>query len=757
MARVTTVQTNFTTGEITPRLHGRTDIDRYNNAARTLINSHPVIHGGAKRRAGTRYYKGTKINAKRSRLIPFIHSRDAAYMLEVGDTYVRVHGAGGVDLGVEKVSSYTEAMLDAIDYAHGADTMFMFHESVAPQKLVRLAPTNWTLGAASFINLPYEEEGTSPAATLTPSQTGPVGETIYLMTGDVTGITTPIVAFSWGSGSVILDTGGGHGLSSGAAVQVAGCEPTGFNRTTMVNAPDATHLAFPLHDDPGTPVTVGRYTPLTPTAIFSAPDVGKSVRINGGLVQITAIINSGVVQGVVKQELDSTVSCPLDAWTLHSSAWSASAGYPRTGTLFEQRLVCGGTPTYPQTIWGSATAAYLDFLQGTNDDDAYSFTMASNEVNPISYLASLRNLAVHTYGGEFSVQGGVEKPITPTNIRVRGETSHGSKGVRPVTVGKESVFVQRSGRKVRALGYRAGDDEYSATDLTVFAEHITSSGVITGGVTGLAYQQEPDQLLWATRADGTFLSCTFDRDQAVNGWAKHYTEGIVESMATIPNGDRDETWVIVKRTINGSTVRYIEIMDETFQPVLPGAAPTGFPPYDEPVIYGYTVDCGVSFDNVSGQTTFSVPHLIGSTVDIVADGAVMPQQTVPGSGNITISRASYRTLIGLHFESEAGLLTPEVGTGTGSAQGNSMRTSEITMRFLNTLGAKVLDGDGDEQDVPFRQFGEGILDQAPQPFTGNVRIETLGWERGRCEFTIVQDQPLPMHLLSVVRKLQVND
>lgn len=152
-----------------------------------------------------------------------------------------------------------------------------------------------------------------------------------------------------------------------------------------------------------------------------------------------------------------------------------------------------------------------------------------------------------------------------------------------------------------------------------------------------------------------------------------------------------------------------------------------------------------------------MPHLIGKTVDIVADGAVQTQQTVDGSGNVTLPRASYRTLIGLHFRSEIGLLTPEVGTGTGTAQGNSMRTSEITLRFLNTIGAQVYDGEGNEQDVPFRRFGPAVLDKAPQPFTGNVRIETLGWERGRSDLTIVQDQPLPMHLLAAVRKFQVND
>lgn len=754
MPRVTAVQTNFTTGEITPRLHGRTDIDRYNNAARALVNAHPLVHGGAKRRAGTRFYKGTKINAKRSRLIPFVHSRDKAYMLEVGDNYLRVHGAGGVDLAVEVATSYTEAMLDGIDHTHGEDTMFLFHEALTPQKLVTTAPTVWSLTAASFINVPHDEAGTFPAATLTPSEVGPMGRTIYLMAGDATGATSGLMtSVSWSNGMASFTTPAPHGLLGGEVVSMVGTAPATYDHTSVVSVTGPSVFQYPIYADPGNYSVGGRYTLWTPTAIFGAGDVGKIVKINGGLVKITGFTSTHVVTGVVMRELDNAVASPANGWSLHVPAWSASLGYPRTGALFEQRLVCAGSPTYPQTIWGSATAAYLDFLQGTADDDAYSFTIAATELNPISYLAPLRNLAVHTYGGEFSMQGGVEKPITPTNVRVRNETNFGSKGVRPVTVGKESLFVQRSGRKIRALGFQPGDDEYRAPDLLVFAEHLTQ----TYGVSGLTFQQEPEGMLWAPRADGAFLSATIDRDQTVLGWALHYTEGAVESMATIPNGDRDETWLIVRRTVNGATARYLEIFEETFEPLLPGPAPTGYPPYAKPIVYGYTVDCGKSFDNAAGQTTFAVPHLIGRTVDIVADGSVMPRQVVPASGNVTISRASYRTLIGLHFDSEVGLLTPEVGTGTGSAQGNSMRTSEVTMRFLNTLGAKVLDGDGQEQDVGFRQFGTQVLDQAPEPFSGVVRIETLGWERGKSEFTIRQDQPLPMHLLSVVRKFQVND
>jgi hypothetical protein len=349
--------------------------------------------------------------------------------------------------------------------------------------------------------------------------------------------------------------------------------------------------------------------------------------------------------------------------------------------------------------------------------------------------------------------GGNEKPITPTNVQIKPQTGYGSKIVRPLLVGKECIFVQRSGRKVRAMSYTFQIDGYQAPDLTVLAEHITTTGVVS-----MAYQQDPDQMLWMVLTDGTLISCTLDRDQQVNGWARHYTDGAVEALSTIPIGTQDQVWIIVRRTINGVTKRYVEYLDNTFQPIYPVAVdPLAMPPLATILTYGCTVDAGIVIDNVAGQTVFTgLGHLEGKTVDIVADGSPMLQQVVT-AGQITLPRSSKRTLIGLHFKSTIKLLTPEVGTGTGTAQGNSMSTRELTMRFYNTLGAQVIDGEGRDQDVPFRHFGTAVLDQPPPMYSGLLRIEMLGWERGRSELSIVQDQPLPMHLLSVVRKITVND
>lgn len=818
MPRLSTVQTNFTAGEISPRLYGRTDVDRYANAARSLINAHPVIHGGAVRRGGFRFGQAAKIAAKKSRLIEFVIDRDHSYMLEFGDIYVRVFTPNGVYLSVELVSPYTEAQLADIDFVQGADTMFLFHPSVAPQRLRHFTDTIWDLSAAPFTVAPFDEQGHALAANLTLSlasvgagRTATASVGVFLPSdvgrnlvssagiGVITGYTsttvvtiTISVAFagvSIASGAWYLDISPqGFVVPSakdpvGAVITLTGALTRAATLTLSAKTGAITITASAgvfvpgdagkaLYADSGI-VAVLAYTnatTLTGTttadflntsyasgawgitdSVFRAEDVGKFIRLNTGLVKITTFTSATSVTAQVYTALSSVVAVPPLAWSLEAAVWSATNGYPRTGTLHEQRLWCAGSAKYPQTIWGSRTALYLDFTKGVADSDSCSFTIASDEPNPISYLASGRNMIVHTFGGEFSMQGGNEKPITPTNVQVKPQSKHGSKGVRPLTIGKESVFVQRAGRKVRAMSYQFTVDGYVSPDLTVLAEHITY-----GGVVSMCYQQEPEAMLWLVLADGTLLSCTLDRDQNVNGWARHYTDGAFESVASIPIGSSEQLWAIVKRTVNGATVRYVEYLDTTLESQYPVAV-TGYPPFTKPAVYGCTVDSGLVVDNVAGQATFTVAHLVGKTIDIIADGARMASQVVPVGGVITIARNSFRTILGLHFRSEVGMLTPEVGTGTGTAQGNSMRTGEITLRFLNTFGAQVLDGEGRNQEVPFRHFGPDVLDQPPPLYTGIVRIEMLGWERGRSEITVVQDEPLPMHLTSAVRKFTVND
>lgn len=723
MPRVTLIQTNFTAGELAPRLMGRVDIARYQNGAKTIENAHPLTHGGCMRRPGLMYVAPAKNANKIARLIPYIFNRDQAYMLEFGDQYMRVFKDGGQvesspGVPYEIATPYTEAMLDDLNYVQGADTMFIAHQSVPIYRLRRFGHASWDLSAAPFTVTPFDEIGVNPATTLTLSSAA-VGSGRTFTAGAASFEASDVGREIWSSAGIATITGYTNTTVVTCTITVAFPSTSIASGAWTIAGSPQTSCTPSAKDPVGTSITL-----TLGAAGWRTDDVGKFVKINDGLCQITGFTSSTIVNATIKHALNATVAAPALAWSLESAVWNATNGYPGAVSLYEQRLIAAGSPGFPQTMWGSKTGVYLDFTQGTGDDDGFSFKIASSQVNPIVHLGQVKQMLALTYGGEFSIEGGVEKPVTPTNVQVKSQSSYGCNSVRPVRIGNEILFVQRSGRKVRAMAYQYTNDAFGSPDMTVLAQHITESGIVD-----MAYQQEPDSILWCVRGDGMLVSLTIEREQDVVGWARHETDGLFESIASIPVVNGEEVWVIVQRTIDGTTKRYVERLVSTIN-----------------------TDCAILGTHPTGAATWTgLSALEGETVDVVADGAVMPQQVVTG-GEITLERNALAVEIGLHYESTIELLDIEINSGTGSAQGNSVRTGEATVRLLESSGCEI-----QGQPIPFRRFGAGVLDQAVERFTGDKRIELLGWSRTGGSITIRQTQPLPMHVLSVIRKVTVND
>ena len=851
MPRVTYNQTNFTAGELSPRLYGRVDIARYQNGAETIKNMVPLIHGGVKSRDGLQYVASTKDSSKRSRVVRYVFNRDQAYILEFGDYYIRFFNSGGQILDengdpYEIASPYAEADLFELNFTQSADTLFIAHRDTPISRLRRFDHAAWVLDESPFVSTPTYETGFVPetAMTVSPLDVGAdtvmtadygvfigsdVGRTVQCSNGGSVQITRIIdnnvaqgvvlSAFSSGeikqgdwvitgspqvgitpsgkepAGTSITLTASGS-ASTGASVAVANlyCKPnlallslegieyanaygwwtsSGANRTVIVylcvetSAPhglvsgdkflmtgcvsadgfrelngaytvrtrltDTTFsCSFFLTEDQmemavAGVVTYGNIAKTSKGAsgveAWRTEDVGSVVAINGGQARITGYQNPFVVDAVIIQPLTSTVKAIKNSWALKAPAWNIRDGYPGAATIYEQRLVAAGSHAYPNSVWFSKIGEYLNFDGGVADDDAISINVSSNEVVDIRHLSQTKALIALASGGEYTFFGGVEKPITPTNIQIKNQSVYGCSNVAPQRIGNELFFLQRARRKVRAMSYKFESDAFGAPDLSVLAEHMTE-----GGIVDMAYQPEPDSVLWLVRADGVLVSCTIDRDQDVIAWATHETDGAVESVACIPGASSDVVWCVVRRTINGQTKRYIERMAS-----------------------GLCMDSGITGTADPATDTWTgLGHLEGETVQVVGDGVVMNPQVVSG-GQITVDRAVTTISVGLPFTPKAVSLTPELPSQTGSSQGNAMRTSEVTIRVLNTVGARV-----NGQDVAFRSLG-GPTDDPVDPYTGDKRIFTLGWERGTNRVTIEQPQPLPMHILSIIRKFTVND
>jgi hypothetical protein len=670
-------------------------------------------------------------------------------MLEVGDNYLRVFKPDGTQVesspGVpyEIATPYTEAYVAEIDYTQGEDTMYVFHSSVYPNRLRTFGDAKWDCSNAPIHDDPVLGEW----RLLRRSADAVIANTV--------GTGRTMAAAS----AVFLASDVGRAILWNAGVAVI----TGFTDTQNVTVEvkvifDSTAIpsgSWNLDASPQTTLTPGAKDPIgTSTSLtlaangWRSTDVGKFVRINSGLIKVTGYTSGTVATGTIVKALTATTAAPALSWTLESSDWGGTNGYPRTGTMHQQRLVCGGTAGKPQTVFGSKTSEPLDFTKGTADDDSFIFTIGTsqNQVTPINYMLSTRDLLLLTHGGEYSLRSGVEKPITPTNVQIKPESSYGCAKVKPASLGKETLFSHRAGRKMRAAGFRYDEDGYKSPDLTTLAEHITETGIRE-----MAVQLEPDPVVWVVLNNGRLISITLDRELDVIAWNRHEIDGGVESVATVPDGDKDQVWLTVRRMVDGAVVRYVERLQPDWYPIYGTASPDpdDFPPGDEPTNWGFQLDCAISQDDAVGKATWDVDHLEGRSVRCLADGVDMGSFTV-AAGEITLPRAAKRTLIGLMVAPEIVMLTPEVQTGTGTSQADAMSVSGTAVRVHNTLALTV----NGQQVIPGRIVGPDQLDMPPELFTGDKRVSTIGWDRA--EVTLSQDAPFPFHVLAVIRTLTVN-
>ena len=423
------------------------------------------------------------------------------------------------------------------------------------------------------------------------------------------------------------------------------------------------------------------------------------------------------------------------AWTLATLSFTsapsdfvAGAGdYPSCVTFFEERLYWAGTNNKPQTIWASKSGDFLNMNQGTGlDDESIAFTLATDDVNVIRWLKASDVLLIGTVGGEFKLHGS-GNPVTPSNVRVVQETKYGSSTVTPITSGRAVIFNQRATKKLRQMIFDLNVEGFVAPDLTILAEDITGDGI-----THMAYQQEPDSVVWAVRDDGVLLGLTYQRDQQVVAWHQHPIGGTgacVESVAVIPSADgkSDELWASVKRTIAGATVRTIEYLNDS--------------------IY---VDSGLQYSGSPTATLSGLGHLEGESVQVLGDGAVFPNQTVSG-GSITLSDTVSTASVGLAYTTEIVTLAPELPQPDGSSFGKKKGWNRIILNLYQTLGISV-----NGTQLVFRSGGDP-MDSAPPAFTGQFDITNLGWKEADSSITIKQEQPMGMTLISLTGELSVND
>jgi len=574
MPKVSPLQSNFNGGEFSPLIQGRVDNERYQTGLDTCLNFIPTIQGGLTRRPGTYYVSEVKSSAAKSRLVSFQFSVTQAYVLEFANNVIRFYKDNGQiesspGVPYEIASTYATADLFELKFTQSADVLYIVHPDYAPRKLSRTSDTAWTLETIVFINGPYlpnDDRG----YTLAPAAATGTGVSV------VSGATVTVTGAANNGSGLIRITAASHGFDTGERVGIASVggttEANGSWTITVITANtfDLQGSAFVNAYTAGGTIFPG---------IFYSTDVGRLLRMQQGTTWGYAKIATFVHAGSVTVDITDTFTSTAAKTVWRLGVWSDTTGYPACVTFHEDRLFFGGAPNAPQRLDGSVIGDYETFKPSAADgvivaSDALAFTLNSNDVNVIRWFSpDEKGLLVGTVGGEWVIRAAsINEALSPTNVTAKKSTSYGSADIQPVQVGKATLHVQRSTRKLREFLYFYDVDGFRANDLTLIAEHITGNGIVE-----LAYQKEPQSIVWAVKTDGQLIGMTYERDlDALRaGWHKHNIGGygdaannnaVVESIAVIPSPDatREELWMVVKRYINGATYRSVEYMTKLF-------------------------------------------------------------------------------------------------------------------------------------------------------------------------------------------------
>jgi hypothetical protein len=239
---------------------------------------------------------------------------------------------------------------------------------------------------------------------------------------------------------------------------------------------------------------------------------------------------------------------------------NAQLAYPGAVTYFEQRKVLAGTVGDPSKIWmtRSNTDQDLSFGIPLKDTDRIALTVKARNNNVIRHLVSSGELLVLTDQSEWRITAINSDAVTPTTIAVRPQSYIGANFVTPAIINNVAVFCAAMGGHVRQMGFNFNAQGYTTADLSLRASHLFDDYTLTD----LAYMRSPLPIAWFVSSSGKLLGMTYIPEEEVAAWHQHDTDGVVESVACIKEGDVDSLYCVVLRTTNGSPARYIERMTD---------------------------------------------------------------------------------------------------------------------------------------------------------------------------------------------------
>ncbi len=609
---------SFAAGELSPALHGRVDLAKYQVGLATCLNW--VIHpfGGASTRAGTAFVGAVLDAARRSRLIPFAFNTEQTYVLEFGDQKMRVVKEGGYVLeGAVTITGISLANPGVVTTsgAHGYSTGDrVFLDDIAGMTALNRRTVTVTAIGASTFSIGIDTSGYGAWTS------GGTAARLYTLATPYATADLPRFKFVQSADTMTLThsshaprnlTRAGHASWSLTTITYA---PTQQPPTALASSSAGSGFDYVV-------TAVSEETGEESVASASVSATTQTSRITwtnaAGANSYNVYKGKNGVYGFIGRSGDGTTGFTdttvapdtSDTPPEDKNPFDATDKYPGCSTYHEGRQWYARTNQKPQTLWSSASAAFnnMNTSSPSKDSDAITRTIASREVNEIRHLLSLNVLLVWTSGAVWKAWAGAQADVmTPANCAVKPQSYEGVSDVPPIGTESSALYVTTSGKKVRDVAYEFTSDSFQGRNLSILAGHLFEGLTIEEW----AYARDPDGIVWCVRSDGVLLGFTYLKEHDVYAWSRHVTDGTVESVATVQEGNESILYLAVKRTAGGQTVRYVERMASRYFP---------------DVYSAWCVDSGVSYDGWNTDTARTLAlsgatWKAGDTVTVTAAG-----------------------------------------------------------------------------------------------------------------------------------------
>lgn len=748
------IYNKFSSGELSPYLKGRTDLEEYYSGVEEMTNFLPIKQGGASFRPGT-HQTGVS-TPYGGRMFTFNPADNLSFLVTV---------APGYSLTIHKFESGTASLstLTTANYIWNRSGDF---SNVAT--IYNPLTENGALTTRIYQNLNFTSYGD------------------LFVICDGTGTLAPIVGKRTGENAFLIDSI---------------LYPTVINPSTNVLWLD-TNVKYPLRF-PYQDTNIDNNIQLKPSAttgvititsqnstgtainFFTGDVSGMMIKISHGAVTGVARVTSKVSDSVVNAQISGVAfSATTASANFEISAFNAKDGYPKSACFFQGRLYFGGNNSFPDTLWGSlvgnifhfmsrrllqdgsTNTSTLNYFGAIKETDPFNFTIAATSANTIQWMFPSQTLIIGTTSTEYSITGGTDSILSISNIEVSPISGHGSAKVQPVKVGSSIIFVSFDRKRLYEIPKDLRQYQ-SATELTAISEGIldkvfdlteTSLNFYSNfGMQELSYQ-ESEGTIWIRCYDTAYsktglISLSIDKTSKTLAWAKHTfpngnTFATIQSICVLPDPSKgNRPFLMMLNYRNGSSY-LVERMwfRNRYQAMNQGTSFT-IVSSDKTVLH---LDCAKSVTAVSNSVF--IGSEFNNTVSVISAQGDYIGDFTPSVGSITVPNAASKSplLVGYKYTGTIKTMPIEAGAQFGVAQGSLRRGHEISVFIDRSRGGKYK-ASKSSNEFPIDEIATGAALK-----TGEVKL-SLNSSPDDPQVIIKQDQPYPLTILWLLTKGYTND